>query len=296
MSPERLKSRAEMLGKARAFFAERSILEVDPCALMPEPSLDANIDVIEATLSSSEVGYLHTSPEYAMKQLLVAGAPDIYFLGHVFRKEERGRLHHPEFTMAEWYRHGFSLDEMIQESCAFLSLFLGPLPLRILSYRAAFSLYTGLDPIQGDPFPLLPQEAKSWTRDTALHYLLSHRIEPHLGCGELTILTDYPPQEAALARVIEKQGESVAERFEIYSEGIELANGYHELSDPTLLRERFESENQARIAKHQKSYPLHKAFLQAMEQGLPDCCGVSVGFDRALLLYHKAKTLQEILV
>lgn len=298
MSPERLeylKDRALMLQKARHFFAERGLLEVDPPSLVRAAPIDANIDVIEAAVSSTEKGFLHTSPEYAMKRLLVGGAPDLYFLGHVFRKSEVGRLHNPEFTMAEWYRHAFSLDQMIEETAMFLSLFLGPLPVRILSYREAFAQYLQIDYTKDPLSPLLPSHAKEWPRTTALHYLLSHQIEPHLGQGELTVLTDYPPSEAALATVVQKQGELVAERFEIYYQGVELTNGYHELGDASILRKRFEEENGVRASRGQEPYALDEPFLLAIAQGLPPCCGVSVGFDRAFMLRHKAHSLAEVL-
>ena len=285
-----------MLAQARRFFAERGLLEVDPSALVLRAPIDANIDVIEASVTDSEKGFLHTSPEYAMKRLLVAGAPDLYFLGHVFRKGEVGRLHNPEFTMAEWYRHGFSLEQMIEETCAFLFLFLGPLPVRTVSYREAFAQYVKVDYTRDDLSPFLPPHAQGWSRATARHYLLSHQIEPQLGQGELTVLTDYPPSEAALAAVVEKKGERVAERFEIYYQGVELTNGYHELSDDATLRERFEEENALRASKGQKPYALDEPFLSAMQQGLPPCCGVSVGFDRALMLRHKAPSLQDVLI
>lgn len=227
-----------MLQRARDFFAARNILEVDCCALAPCAAIDANIDPIHASVTPSETGYLHTSPEYAMKRLLAAGSGDIYYLGHVFRKGEIGPRHNPEFTMAEWYRIGLPFSSLMEETCAFLSLFLGPLPTRTLSYKEAFLGYAGVDPFRASAETLRRAAAQhklhapaSWSRDDYLYLLLSHLIEPHLGRGELTLLTDYPPSEAALACVLHKDGETVAERFEIYHEGVELANGYHELAD-----------------------------------------------------------------
>lgn len=292
---DRLRDRAAMLAKARHFFAERKILEVDPSSLVPRAPLDANIDVISAAVSDTEVGFLHTSPEYAMKRLLAEGAPDIFYLGHVFRKGEIGKLHNPEFTMAEWYRLSFSLRQMIEETVEFLSLFFGTKPSRFLSYRDAFQEYVGIDYTRDNLVPLLPSHALGWSRETALQYLLAEHIEPRLGQGEITALTDYPPHEAALACVVEKGGEPVAERFELYFEGVELANGYRELSNARILRQRFEEENRARLARGQESYLLDEAFLEAMEKGLPDCCGVAVGFDRALMLRSQTHSLAEVL-
>lgn len=284
-----------MLQKARSFFAERGVMEVDPCSLVRFAPIDSNIDVISAEVSDTETGFLHTSPEYAMKRLLSSGAGDIYYLGHVFRKGEIGRLHNPEFAMAEWYRLSFSFEKMIQETCEFLFLFFNSLPVRKLSYREAFSLYAGIDYTRDDLEPLLPTHAASWSRETRLHYLLTHLIEPSLGRGELTVLTDYPPSEAALACVVEKNKEKVAERFEIYYEGIELANGYHELADAKILRQRFEEENLLRKEKNKDVYRLDEAFLSAIEERFPECCGVSVGFDRALMLRNHALSLHAVL-
>jgi len=300
-----LHDRAFLLQKARDFFAARNILEVDCCALVPRAPIDSNIDVIEAQATDSQEGYLHTSPEYAMKRLLSAGVGDIYYLGHVFRKGEIGSRHNPEFTMAEWYRIGLSFPELIEETCEFLFLFFGPLPTRKLSYRDAFSTHLGIDYSRVSIAELqktaqrhkieLPAESSEWSRETFLHLLLSHVIEPHLGQGELTILTDYPPNQAALARVVQKKGEPVAERFEIYYQGIELTNGYHELGDAQELRRRFRQENQARQALGKKTYLLDEAFLADLETGFPACCGVSVGFDRALMIRRKVRSLSEVL-
>lgn len=298
-----LRDRAVLLAKARQFFAERNILEVDCLALSPYPAIDSNIDVIPAYVTPSEIGYLHTSPEYAMKRLLTAGSGDIYYLGHVFRQGEIGRLHNPEFTMAEWYRIGFSFQQMIQETCAFISLFLGPLPIRFLPYRKAFETYVGVDYTRASladllaaaqKFPLSP-DATHWSKTALIHFLLTHAIEPKLGHNEFTVLLDYPPDEAALACIVEKNGERVAERFEVYCQGVELSNGYHELADGAELRRRFQEENDLRLRASKPAYPLDEAFLSALGPQFPNCCGVSVGVDRLMLLRHKAKTLLQIL-
>ncbi len=298
-----IRARAEMLAKARAFFAQRGAIEVDPCALSPFAAIDSNIDVIPAEVAFRQTGYLHTSPEYAMKRLLSEGCGDIYFLGHVFRQSEIGRLHNPEFTMAEWYRLGITFDEMIQETCDFISLFLGQLPIRKIGYREAFEIYAGID-YSREPLEKLLEKAQqfdissessSWPRDALLHFLLTHAVEPHFGQGELTVLIDYPPYEAALARLIERNKEPVAERFEVYYEGVELSNGYHELPDDQELRRRFTEENELRAAAGKSVYAPDEAFLSALGPRFPDCCGVSVGFDRVLLLKHKAKSLSDVL-
>ena len=268
---------------ARQFFADRGVLEVDCGALVQRAPIDANINVLTVALSKAETAFLHTSPEYAMKRLLSAGAPDIFFLGHVFRKEEIGRLHSLEFTMAEWYRVGMSFQDMIQETCAFLFLFFGEQRVRLLSYADAFAQYAGE----------LPSHASEWSKKEQAHYILAHHIEPHLGQDELTVLIDYPPEEAALACVVEKKGKLVAERFEIYYQGVELTNGYHELSDADELRCRFDEENRQRQLRGEEPYLLDEEFLASVER-LPDCCGVSVGFDRALMLQQKKPSLHDV--
>lgn len=293
-----------MLASVRAFFKERNVLEVDVCSLVRCPSLDANIESIEASVCMNASGYLHTSPEFAMKRLLSDGIGDIYYLGHVFRKNDLGRLHNPEFTMAEWYRPNMPFDKFIEETCELIRLFLGPLSIRTLSYRDAFSLYAGIDPFDKEFDG--PQSAKrlgislssdslDWSRDDWLHLLLSHAVEPHLGNGELTVLTDYPQTQAALSCIVQKDGHPVAERFEIYHKGIELANGYHELTDALEQRKRFKAENCARQNAGKKPYPLDERFLEALEKGLPDCCGVSIGFDRLMLLQLGLHSIHEVL-
>lgn len=298
---ESLRDRALMLSKARSFFAERGVLEVDCCALRPYAAIDSNIDVIDASVSNQQTAFLHTSPEYAMKRLLAGGSGDIYYLGHVFRKGDIGRIHNPEFAMAEWYRCGMPFAELIEETCAFLFLFFGPLKVQTISYRAAFERYIGIDytAVSLDELKKLARQfsasdTENWNRDTYIHFLLTQGIEPHLGLGELTIFNDYPPHEAALAQVVEKKGEKVAERFEIYYKGIELANGYHELADADELRRRFNEENEIRLSQKKESYPLDEPFLKAMES-FPECCGVSIGFDRALMLRRKAQSIAEVL-
>lgn len=293
-----------MLSNVRAFFRARGVLEVDCCALVRCPSLDANIDSIEASVSDGETGYLHTSPEFAMKRLLSEGIGDIYYLGHVFRKNDLGRIHNPEFAMIEWYRTLMAFDDFIEEACALIRLFLGPLPIRRLPYRDALRTYAGVDPFSEDfngPKAAkdlgisLSSDSLDWNRDEWLHLLLSHAVEPNLGKGELTVLCDYPPSQAALSCIVERDGFPVAERFETYYQGIELSNGYHELTEPLEQRRRFEAENTARQKAGKKPYPLDERFLAALNKGLPDCCGVSIGFDRLMLLRYELFSIHEAL-
>lgn len=282
-----------MLAKVRSFFLERRAVEVDLCSLVPAPSLDANIDSLEMEVLPGRSAYLHTSPEFAMKRLLAEGIGDLYYLGHVYRKGELGALHNPEFTMIEWYRKNMGYDAFIDEACVLIELFLGRLPHRRLTYREAFMQFAGIDPFgPSTDWPAaakkqglsLPDTLSFWHRNDWLDLFLTHLVEPHLGQNELTILCEYPSDQAALAKVVQKEGRCVAERFEIYYRGVELLNGYHELQDATVQRTRFEEENRRRISQGKKPYPLDHAFLDALGRGLPDCCGASIGFDRLLML------------
>ncbi len=301
IAAEHLSDRAEMLAAVRAFFAKRRVLEVDCCALLRAPSLDANVDAIEAAVSDTETGYLHTSPEFTMKKLLSEGLGDIYYLGHVFRKGELGRLHNPEFCMIEWYRKEVSFESFIEETCSLMKLFLGELPIRHLSYREALKTYAGIDLSEaGMPAAKrlgisISSDTTSWSHDDWLHLILSHVVEPKLGNGELTVLFDYPPSQAALSSIVEKEGLPVAERFEIYHRGIELSNGYHELTDAKEQRRRFEEENISRQSAEKEPYPIDEELLTALERGLPDCCGVSIGFDRLMLLRNNLQSIHEII-
>jgi len=280
-----VKQRAAKLAAVRAFFSERTVLEADTNMLSHAAPVDAHIDVMQVDMGNSKTGYLHTSPEYGLKKLLAAGSGDIYQLGHVFRAEEESPLHSPEFTMLEWYRVGMPYQTFIKETLELFRLFLGPLLAETLTYKQAFSLHAGID-IHEDLAPhTLPfsEKAPTWDRDTQLNLLFSHLIEPKLGQNKLTAITDWPSSQAALAKTNTVNGETVAKRFEIYFKGIELANGFDELTDPLEQRTRLENENQKRLALGKNTLPIDEEFLKALET-LPECCGVAVGFDRLMLL------------
>jgi elongation factor P--(R)-beta-lysine ligase len=274
---ERLQARAEMLRQARAFFAEREIMEVDVPILSKAASIDAHIDLIEASAAGKRY-FLHSSPEYGMKRLLSEGIGDIYQLSHVFREEEVGHRHNPEFTMAEWYRVGFSLKEMIEETLDFVALFLPQKPegYEEMSYRELFLRYLGY-------FPESQEE-----RDLQFCSL----IEPQIGRAQPTVINGFPKERAALAQMNQ---EGVAERFEIFLQGMELANGYHELLDAKEQRRRLIAANAERIKLGKGDYPMDHNFLAALERGVEDCCGVAVGFDRLMMLKEGATSIQEVI-
>lgn len=287
-----------MFSKVRAFFAARNVLEVDCPALTQNAPIDEHIDVMSVTTLSGAKRYLHTSAEYGMKRLLAAGSGDIYQLSHVFREGELGSLHNPEFTMAEWYRINMTLDQLIEETLEFISLFLEKLPTQQQTYQALFKAHTGIDCTKTSKNELLEylkahevSLTSDWDFDPLLQLILSTFIEPTLGQNSLFVLTDFPASQAALARV---KGKTAA-RFEIYHQGIELANGYHELADAKQQRERFINSNEKRIKNGKAPLPIDDYLISALEKGFPDCCGVAAGFDRLLMLMLKQKNVAAVL-
>lgn len=298
-----LKDRAGMLAKARQFFHDRNILEVDCPQITIAASVDAHIDLIPVH-AAGHWRYLHSSPEYGMKRLLAEGIGDIYQLAHVFREGEKSDKHNPEFTMAEWYRVGYDFAQMIEETVDFIRLFVGKLPYRRISYREAFLQYAKIDYVHATfeelldfirthdipAYSALEQEDK----DACLNLILGFLIEPQLGKEELCVLDYYPSTQAALAKKSQRADEQVAERFEVYYKGIELANGYHELTNAQEQRQRFIEANLHRRQLGKQMLPIDEYFLQALEKGLPDCCGVAVGFDRLMMLRHEA-SIDEVL-
>ena len=307
MSPESkrqmLKDRALFLQKARSFFIERDFLEVDTPLLSTSAPIDEHIDIMTVS-TGSHPGYLHSSPEYAMKRLLSLGVGDIFQLSHVFRKGEIGALHNPEFTLVEWYRVNKSFPSFIEESVAFIRLFLGPLPFRLLTYREAFLQFAEIDYLSASLPDLFSAAQKhgvhlssttSLDKEGLLHLLMGFVIEPNLGKEEIVVLTDYPASQAALAVTEQKGEEIVAKRFEIYYQGIELANGYLELSDAIEQEKRFIEALTKRRQAGKEDLPIDRHLLQALQKGFPPCCGVAAGFDRLFLLQQKATTLQEVL-
>lgn len=274
-----LYDRAFMMKKARSFFEEREIIEVDVPLLTQYAPIDCHIDLVESCCMGKK-SYLQSSPEYGMKRLLSLGLGDIYQLSHAFRDGESGERHNPEFMMVEWYRINISFEEMMRETILFLNLFLDEQEVEILPYKNAFNKYSGRDIL-------------SITHDRDIFF--ANEVEPYLGQCGLTVLIDFPPEEAALARMREKEGEKIADRFEIYYQGMELANGYRELTDPKENKKRLEEANEKREMLNKKRYPMDLHFLSALEKTLPDMCGVSCGFDRLMMLRHKAKNISEII-
>ncbi len=294
-SLDTLRIRAKWLARIRSFFAARGVLEVETPLLSAAGSTDPNLASIRAATALGP-RWLHTSPEFPMKRLLAAGSGPIYQVCKAFRDGEQGRWHNPEFTMLEWYRPGFSLDALIAEVLELVGdlspeITTSQSPER-LSYRAAFQRECGLDPFTVEESQLreaclrhgvpLPGSLESGDRDGWLDLLMGAVIGPRLGHGRLCVVEEYPVSQAALARLKPGSMPPVAERFELYWQGVELANGFHELAQAEEQRRRFAIDQRNRAARHLPSVPQDENLLLALQQGLPDCCGVALGLDRLL--------------
>jgi lysyl-tRNA synthetase class 2 len=314
ISAQRLRQRAELLRRVREFFAARAVTEVDTPFLVNAPVTDVHLHSATVRLDPQPTAgaqapplFLHTSPEYAMKRLLAAGSGDIYQICHVVRAMERGRLHNPEFTLIEWYRIGFSLAQLMDEVEALVRALLGaaaPRASEQISYREAFLRELSLDPLTV-PDAVLAHAAQSLalrrtagaedavSRDEWLELLMGAFIGPRLGRDGLTFVHGYPASQAALAR-LDPADPRVAQRFELYCAGIELANGFHELAASAEQRARFESDNARRRRLGLPVFPLDERLLAALP-ALPDCVGVALGFDRTLMLAVGAARIEEAL-
>lgn len=244
--------------------------------------------------------WLQTSPEYAMKRLLAAGSGPIYQVCKAFRAGESGPRHNPEFTLLEWYRPGYDLRRLMEEVAELVGGVLGERAVTYLSYRELFQHFLDIDPHVASAAQLeacvrrrLDYAGGEESRDTWLDLLVSHVIEPQL--AGLVFVYDYPASQAALARLREDQGVMVAERFELYADGLELANGYFELADPAEQRRRFEADNRRLSDRQDNPRPIDPWLLAALDSGLPDCAGVALGLDRLLMLMQGSERLESVL-
>jgi len=302
-----LRLRAELLAAARCFFAERRVLEVDTPALVRHAVTDPHIHSAQVQLPGHAAPlYLHTSPEYAMKRLLAAGSGDIYQIAHVFRGEEAGRLHNAEFTLIEWYRCGYSMQQLMQEVAQLARALLGlasEAPFEALSYQAAFQRELGCAALTASDATLRslaiharlePRLAEQCERDQLLDWLMGSAVGPRLGADRLCFVHSYPASQAALAR-LDPQDPRVALRFELYYRGLELANGFEELADPAEQRARFEADRQQRLRRGRPAPPIDADLLAALAAGLPPVSGVALGFDRVLMLRTGATNIGAVL-
>ncbi|MEY3182069.1 MAG: hypothetical protein RLZ35_54 [Pseudomonadota bacterium] len=295
---EAVSARARMLAAIRAFFAERGVIEVETPLLGRAPVTDPFIEAF-----SSGDRYLQTSPEYAMKRLLAAGFPSVYQLCKAFRYEEAGKQHNPEFTLLEWYRVGFDLFDLMNEMDALLQKLLCVERSHRVTYQSIFIQKTGLDPLVCT-LPDLVRRAKeenlsvishqALDKDDWLQLLFTHLVEPAIGTDAPCFVYHYPASQAALAQINRADGR-VAERFEVYYRGVELANGYHELVDSRVQSERFLQDCDKRKQLKLSAVPIDKRLIDALAQGLPNCAGVALGIDRLLMLQLGLKNIEEVL-
>jgi lysyl-tRNA synthetase class 2 len=323
-----LEARARIVASIREFFAARDFLEVETPALQVSPGIEPHLMAFATEIVAAdgrrETRHLHTSPEFAMKKLLVAGLPRIFQLAHVFRNGERGGAHHPEFTMLEWYRAGASYRDLMDDCEALLLHSLSAAgatqfswhgrtaaadrPCQRLSVAEAFATYCGIDLLATAPEPQRPSLARlaeaaagigvaphpgdDW--EDLFFRLFLERIEPHLGSPVPTILYDYPIALAALSRP-KPEDARLAERFELYVCGLELANAFGELTDAAVQRARFAADRARKRAIYGYDYPQDEDFLAALEHGMPDSAGIALGVDRLVMLATGAATIEEVL-
>jgi len=268
-----------MYKAVRSFFDTKGVIEVDTPLLQTFPPIDPFIDIFEVP----EGGFLHSSPEYGMKQLLSQGCGDIYQLSHVFRKGEKGKRHRPEFTMIEWYRVEKPLSFLVEETIDLCSLFIGKHPIVTMSYAEAF----GGEPNEDYCIELLRENGIAIPSSGYEDLAWALVIEPQFPKDTFVLIRDFSEHHAALAQCTEGK----AERFELYFNGNELANGYNELRTSDEYRARLISHN----SRREHPLPLPEEFLTSLKQELPPCVGVAVGFDRLMMLRHNTKDIADIL-
>ena len=295
---ETIRRRAGMLGRIREYFSAQGVLEVQTPLLSAAAASDPQIESISAQPAAGSRRFLQTSPEYPMKRLLAAGVGDCYQICPVFRDGESGRMHNPEFTMIEWYRVGYDVERLQRDVerllCAACDGIRSFASARRVTYRDAIAGASGIDcrvagiaEIQSvlAARGVTPANSADWDRDAWLDLLMGAVVGPGLGHDAPVFVRDYPASQAALARLrTESDGHRVAERFELYVDGVELANGFHELGDALEQGRRFEHDLQVRRARSQPVNPPDRRLLAALSHGMPDCAGVALGFDRLVMM------------
>ncbi|HII3838975.1 TPA: elongation factor P--(R)-beta-lysine ligase [Pasteurella multocida] len=305
-SIENLLARAKIIAEIRRFFTDRGLLEVETPVLSEFGVTDVHLSTFNTTFISptaekSKALWLSTSPEYHMKRLLAAGSGPIFQLCHVFRNEEAGQRHNPEFTMLEWYRPHFDIYRLINEVDDLLQQILDCKPTESLSYQFVFQEYVGLDPLSAEKAELVAkakqyhlQQAEQEDRDTLLQFLFSTVVEPNIGKENPVAVYHFPATQAALAQ-ISSEDHRVAERFEFYYKGLELANGFHELTDVNEQLHRFEQDNVQRQKMGLPQRQIDKRLLGALQAGVPNCSGIALGVDRLLMIALGANAIHEVM-
>ncbi len=304
-SLDTLKIRARLLQGIRAFFAERDVLEVETPSLSPSGVTDPQLQSFSCQFRGQPL-YLQTSPEFYMKRLLASGSGDIYQLARVYREDELGRFHNPEFTLLEWYRVGYDHLQLMDEIESLLRACFSNQAMRVrrVSYQQAFIDSLGIDPLEASADDLklcasahqieTPQGMNETDRDMWLDWLMLARVAKSFSTHGFTFIYDYPASMAALAR-LNPQDTRVAHRFELYYGELELANGFYELTDADEQLQRFEQENTQRQQQGLNAVPVDYRLIAALKAGLPDCAGVALGIDRLLMLMCQAEHISEVM-
>ncbi|WP_448097899.1 EF-P lysine aminoacylase EpmA [Luteibacter yeojuensis] len=306
--PGNLRLRAETYAHIRAFFAGRDVLEVETPILSAAGNTDPNIQSFRTWFSGhvdagARERWLRTSPEFPLKRLLAAGLGDCYELGRVFRDGEAGGRHNPEFTMLEWYRVGWDEAKLAREVIDLLARVLvqagHTFDIVETTYRSLFREALGIDPLT-DPLERLQAplagagiDPEGLERDDWLDLLMTHKIQPAFPRDRITVVSDYPASQCALARIREDDP-PVAKRFEVYVGPYEVANGYHELNDPVEQRVRFERDNAKRRARGQHEVPIDENLLAVLGR-MPDCAGVALGVERLLMVLARTDAIADVL-
>jgi len=303
-----LELRARLYAKIRAFFAERGVLEVETPMLGAGGNTEPNIESFSTGFSGhvdagTRERWLRTSPEHALKRLLADGIGDCYELGRVFRNGEAGRRHNPEFAMLEWYRVGWDHRRLIGECVELVRAALALVGCNAsfvqVSYRDLFVDGVGLDPFAAPIVDLraalgdIAIDGIGLGRDDWLDLVITHRLQPAFPRDRITVVDDFPASQCALAKI--RNGDPpLAERFELYVGAYELANGYHELTDASEQRARFERDNARRIARGQRTVPIDENFLAALGR-MPPCAGVALGIERLLMVLAGTDDIRDVL-
>ena len=305
-SVKNLLTRAKLLAEIRRFFTDRGLLEVETPVLSEFGVTDVHLatfctEFISPFGEQSKTLWLSTSPEYHMKRLLAAGSGPIFQIGKVFRNEEAGNRHNPEFTMLEWYRPHFDMYRLINEVDDLLQQILECPPAESMSYQFAFQQYVGLDPLSADLSELAEKAkkhqligAENENRDTLLQFLFSTVVEPQIGQEAPVVVYHFPASQAALAQ-ISSEDLRVAERFEFYYKGLELANGFHELSDAREQLRRFQQDNLQREKMGLPVRAIDTRLLAALQAGIPNCSGVALGVDRLLMIAMGTGSIKDVI-
>ncbi len=307
---ETLRLRAELLDSLRNFFKHKGVMEVEVPILLNAAVTDPHIESMQVTCEFGTKGkhhcYLNTSPEYALKRLVCAGSGPIYTVARVFRDGEIGRKHNPEFTLLEWYRPGYSYRDLMLEVADLMNnLFVVP-EIKSITYQKLFEQVLGFDPLEVSLEKLCQIVNENLETnfaiddvDTGLELLMSHLVEPKLEelLGDVPIFVyDFPPGQAALANLAHNdQAQLIAQRFELYYRGYELANGYDELRDAAEQRHRFTSDRQQRVAQNLPAHEIDENFLAAIEHGMPPCAGVAIGVDRLVMLRALSNDISDVI-